>query len=127
MNDNHYGFALPEELILLRDQIRRFMREEVRPIEDQLPHDATGCSAADRARLRGQAEAMGLTRLTVPEEYGGNPVGALARVIIAEGVGEVPTRRVRAGARRLRRWTPEHHLGRHAGANRKLRCALRRG
>ena len=81
---NHYGFTLPDELVLLRDQIRRFMREQVKPIEDALPHDATGCAAADRARLRAQAEAMGLTRLTVPEEHGGNPVSALARVVIAE-------------------------------------------
>lgn len=82
--DDHYGFGLPEELILLRDQIRRFMREEVKPVEDQLPHDATGCSSVDRQRLRATAEALGLTRLTVPERYGGNPVSAMARVIIAE-------------------------------------------
>ena len=81
---NHYGFRLPDELVLLRDQIRRFMREEVRPIEDKLPHDATGCSSEDRKKLRALAEEMGLTRLTVPEEYGGNPVSALARVVIAE-------------------------------------------
>ena len=81
---NHYGFSLPDELVLLRDQVRRFMREEVKPIEDKLPHDATGCSAEDRQHLRDIAEGMGLTRLTVPEEYGGNPVSALARVIIAE-------------------------------------------
>ena len=81
---NHYGFRLPDELVLLRDQIRRFMREEVKPIEDKLPHDATGCSSEDRKRLRALAEEMGLTRLTVPEEYGGNPVSALARVVIAE-------------------------------------------
>ena len=81
---NHYGFELPEELIMLRDQIRRFMREEVKPIEDTLPHDATGCAPADLARLRGLAEAMGLTRLTVPEEHGGNQLSALARAIVAE-------------------------------------------
>lgn len=81
---SHYGFELPEELILLRDQIRRFMREQVKPIEDKLPHDATGCSTEDKAYLRGRAEEMGLTRLTVPEEYGGNPVSAMTRVIIAE-------------------------------------------
>ncbi|MEM8767276.1 MAG: acyl-CoA dehydrogenase family protein [Pseudomonadota bacterium] len=81
---NHYGFTLPEELLLLREQIRRFMREEVKPIEDKLPHDATGCSSEDKAYLKGLAEKMGLTRLTVPEEYGGNPVSAMARVIIAE-------------------------------------------
>ncbi len=67
-NENHYGFQLPEELILLRDQIRRFMHEEVKPIEDKLAHDATGCSTEDKILLKAKAEAMGLTRLTVPEE-----------------------------------------------------------
>ena len=81
---NHYGFMLPDELVLLRDQIRRFMREEVKPIEDKLPHDATVADPEDRKALRAKAELMGLTRLTVPEEYGGNNVSAMARVIIAE-------------------------------------------
>ena len=83
-NGNHHGFDLPHELLLLRDQIRRFMREEVKPIEDKLPHDATGCAPADLARLRGLAGEMGLTRLTVPEVHGGNPLSALARAIVAE-------------------------------------------
>ena len=82
--ENHYGFRLSDELTLLRDQVRRFMREEVKPIEDTLPHDAIGCGREDRVRLRAMAEEMGLTRLTVPEEYGGNPVSAMARVVIAE-------------------------------------------
>ena len=83
-NGNHYGLQLPDELLMLRDQIRRFMREEVKPIEDKLPHDALGCGPEDLAHLRGIATEMGLTRLTTPEEYGGNALGALARAIVAE-------------------------------------------
>ena len=73
-----------EELELLRDQIRRFMRDFVKPIEDKLPYNATGCGREDRALLKAKAEEMGLTRLSVPAEYGGNPVSALTRVVIAE-------------------------------------------
>ncbi|MCY4094954.1 MAG: acyl-CoA/acyl-ACP dehydrogenase [Gammaproteobacteria bacterium] len=73
-----------EELDLLRDQIRRFMRDFVKPIEDKLPYNATGCAREDRALLKAKAEEMGLTRLSVPAEYGGNPVSALTRVVIAE-------------------------------------------
>jgi acyl-CoA dehydrogenase len=83
-DDNYRGFQLPPDLVLLRDQIRRFMREAVKPIEDKLPYDATGCSTGDREYLRGLAEKMGLTRLGVPAQYGGNPVSSLARVVIAE-------------------------------------------
>ncbi|MBV1876517.1 MAG: acyl-CoA/acyl-ACP dehydrogenase [Pseudomonadales bacterium] len=82
--DINYGFQLPEELLMLREQVRRFMREEVKPIEDKLPYDAIGCSKADKIHLKGIAEDMGLTGLTIPAEYGGNPVSALTRVIIAE-------------------------------------------
>ena len=73
-----------EELELLREQIRRFMVEYVKPIEDKLPYNATGCGHEDRQFLKARAEELGLTRLTVPEEYGGNPVSALMRVVIAE-------------------------------------------
>lgn len=82
--DSSTGFALPQELIMLRNQIRRFMREEVKPIEDRLPHDALGCAPEDRARLKQMAEDMGLARMSVPPEYGGAEVSNLARVIIAE-------------------------------------------
>ncbi len=81
---NHYGFQLPDELVLLRDQVRRFMREEVKPVEDKLPRDAIECAPEDLARLRAIAEQMGLTRLTTPVEYGGNALSALARVVVAE-------------------------------------------
>ena len=81
---DHYGLFLSDELLLLRDQIRRFMQEHVKPIEDRLPYNALGCNPEDRARLRAIAEEMGLTRLTVPEEYGGNPVSCMMRVLIAE-------------------------------------------
>ena len=73
-----------EELGLLRAQIRRFMHDYVKPIEDKLPYNATGCGSEDRAILKAKAEEMGLTRLSVPAEYGGNPVSALTRVVIAE-------------------------------------------
>ncbi len=73
-----------EELELLREQIQRFMREHVKPIEDKLPYNATGCGPKERQELKSIAEKMGLTRLSVPEQYGGNPVSALTRVVIAE-------------------------------------------
>ncbi len=83
-DEDSTGFALPQELIMLREQIRRFMREEVKPIEDKLPHDALGCAPEDRARLKKMAEDMGLARMSVPPEYGGTEVSNLARVVIAE-------------------------------------------
>ena len=36
------AWRLPDELVALADTVRRFMESEVRPLEDTLPHDATG-------------------------------------------------------------------------------------
>ena len=36
------GFALPDELRVLRDQIRRFIREEIIPLERHVDPDAPG-------------------------------------------------------------------------------------
>jgi acyl-CoA dehydrogenase len=77
-------FELSEELELLRAQVRRFMKEEVKPIEDRLPHDAVTAPDADRARLRSIADSMGLTKLNVPPKYGGNSLSALGRAVVAE-------------------------------------------
>ena len=42
------GFPLlPEELRMLRETVRRFMREEVRPLDEAQPHDAFALPAAD--------------------------------------------------------------------------------
>ena len=37
------AWELPEELQQLRDTVRRFMVNEVKPIEDRLDHDAVRC------------------------------------------------------------------------------------
>ena len=34
------AFELPSELVLLRDNLKKFMREEVCPAEEKLEHDA---------------------------------------------------------------------------------------
>lgn len=70
LNDSdHYTLQLPVGLVLLCDQIRHFMRKEVKPIDDKLPQDAIACTPEDLARLRTIMEEMGLTRLTTREQY----------------------------------------------------------
>ena len=87
-----------EELELLREQIRRFMRDYVKPIEDKLPYNATGCGGEDRALLKAKAEELGLTRLSVPAEFGGNLVSALTRRGDCGRISKVSTRCVRASS-----------------------------
>lgn len=78
------AWELPEHLVMLRDTIRRFMREQVAPVEDRQPHDCYALPAEDLARLQGKARAAGLWCFGSPEEYGGAGLGLLGQVIVAE-------------------------------------------
>lgn len=85
--------GLPEELLMLRDTTRRFMREEVRPAEDKLPHDATSMPPEALAPLQRRAKEIGLWAARAPVEYGGGGLSLLGTAVIAE-----ETARCRMGA-----------------------------
>lgn len=78
------SWQLPDELVMLRDTVRRFMREEVRPVEDRQPHDCHALPPADLSALQAKAQALGLWCLSSPSEYGGGGLGLLAQVLVAE-------------------------------------------
>ena len=78
------AWELPEELVLLRDTVRRFVDAEVRPIEERLPHDSAGMPADDLARLQGRARELGLWALATPQEFGGAGLSVLGQVVVAE-------------------------------------------
>ncbi|HRF07068.1 MAG TPA: acyl-CoA dehydrogenase family protein [Xanthobacteraceae bacterium] len=78
------AWELPEELALLRDTVARFMREEVRPIEEKQPHDCYELPQAELASLQEKAKALGLWCLASPAAYGGGGLGLLAQVLVAE-------------------------------------------
>src|SRR5262249_27448177 len=65
------GFIMPDELRRLGEQIRRFIREEVIPLEQRLDPDAPGIADEDFERLSSKTKAAGLWALGAPEEYGG--------------------------------------------------------
>lgn len=78
------GWQLPDEYVLLRDTVRRFMAEHVKPVEDRLPHDAIAPAAEDLARLQREARALGLWCVQSPAEYGGGGLDLLGQCIVAE-------------------------------------------
>lgn len=78
------AWELPEELVMLRDTVRRFMTEEVRPIEERQPHDCYSLPPERLEELQTKAQALGLWCLSSPTEYGGGGLGLLAQVIVAE-------------------------------------------
>jgi len=59
-HDSSGSWELPEELRMLRDTIRRFVQEEVKPVEDTLEHDAYEPAPAQLAALQKKGQGPGL-------------------------------------------------------------------
>ena len=75
--------ALTEEQEMITGLVRRFVREEILPLELSLDPDADELPEADRARLTEQTRAMGLYGLDIPPEFGGPEIDLVTRTLIA--------------------------------------------
>jgi acyl-CoA dehydrogenase len=78
------NWELPEEYRMLRDAVRRFMDQEVRPEEDKVEHDANALPPAVTAQLQARAREMGLWCVQTPREYGGAGLNLLGQCVVAE-------------------------------------------
>jgi acyl-CoA dehydrogenase len=67
---------------LLRDQVRRFVEEEIKPCADRWEEDGF----VPRAVLRRMGE-LGFFGIRYPAEYGGSEMNVLATVVLAEELG----------------------------------------
>lgn len=81
------NFEIPEELKQLRESARRFVREELLPLE------AEHAGAHDipdelRARLQARAKELGFWVFDLPEAYGGGGVGALGMCLVYEELAQ---------------------------------------
>lgn len=98
-------FELPQELQMLRREVRRFVDQELRPAVEEIEEDIEPYHELDpehvdetdnirpqpiklsedtRQRLRDKAKELGFWALGVPEEYGGAGLSLLERVIVQE-------------------------------------------
>jgi (R)-benzylsuccinyl-CoA dehydrogenase len=85
-------FTLPEELRMLRDTVARFVREELMPLERDVIRreaergltDAPLIEPDAEQELNRKAKAIGLYGIDVPEEYGGQNLGMLAKAVVIE-------------------------------------------
>lgn len=78
------SWELPEELVMLRDTVRRFMDAHVHPTEEKLDHDTAGLPCEQLISLQAKARELGLWALQTPEEYGGAGLSVLGQVVVAE-------------------------------------------
>jgi (R)-benzylsuccinyl-CoA dehydrogenase len=85
-------FELPEELRMLRDTVARFVREELLPLEATVIRREAERGLTDNPlippeaeeRLTAKAKEIGLYGIDVPEEYGGQNMGMLAKAVVIE-------------------------------------------
>ncbi len=79
-------FELPEELKLLRDLVRSFVKKELSPLEDRV-EEADDVPPDTLRRLRTEACELGLLGINIPEDCGGSGLGTLANCIVREELG----------------------------------------
>src|SRR2546430_16099692 len=100
------GFTLPDELRLLRDQVRRFIREEIIPLEQRLDPDAPGIPDEDFERLSAKTKAAGVWALGAPEQYGGGGLDTFTMSVLLEEMSQHPMGPYTPGRGVLGRYPP---------------------
>ena len=64
-------FTLNEEQTMIVDMVRKFVQQEIIPLENDLDPDADEVDQDTYAKLVEKTKAMGLYGLDTPPEYGG--------------------------------------------------------
>lgn len=78
------SWELSEELRQVQDTVARFMAAEVKPVEEQLEHDAYELPGPVLERLQDKARAIGLWCVRSPVEHGGAGLSLLGQAVVAE-------------------------------------------
>src|SRR5262245_953783 len=85
-NECAVEIELPDELRMLRDMVRRFVDEELIPIEGK-SLDGQRLKPEIEARLTARCKELGLWQIDVPKELGGQGLGVLGRSIVWAELG----------------------------------------
>lgn len=86
MYQNDYG--LSDELKMLQETVRKFVKNEILPVEHKLDPDAIEFPKEDIARLRDKTRAMGMYQPAAPVEYGGAGLDFFSNTIFMEEVSK---------------------------------------
>jgi len=78
-------FQLPEELRMFKDSLRKFVNNELIPIERQtVSAEGEEVKPEFLGRLQQRAKDLGIWMMEVPEEYGGPGLSLFQRAIVVE-------------------------------------------
>jgi acyl-CoA dehydrogenase len=76
-------FQMSDEQKMIIEQVRRFVREEIVPLEAHLDPDASELPPEDHARLVAMVKAMGFYGVDIPSEFGGPGIDLVTRTLMA--------------------------------------------
>jgi acyl-CoA dehydrogenase len=79
-------FELPDEMKMVRQAARRFVDQELIPLEKSLA-DPTDIPPEVRQHLEAKVQEIGFWAAAVPAEFGGGGIGALGNMVVREQVG----------------------------------------
>jgi len=78
-------FQLPEELRMFKDSLRRFVNNELIPVErDTVAAEGEQIKPDYLVRFQQRAKDLGIYGMEVPEEYGGTDLSLFQRAIVVE-------------------------------------------
>ena len=79
---------MSEEQRMITQAVKRFVREEVEPLERDLDPDAVELPPGELDRLKDIVKQMGLYHIDVPEDYGGPGLPLTTRGLVAEEMSQ---------------------------------------
>ena len=82
--NEYQGYQLPQELVALRDQVKRVIREEVIPAEAKVDPDAPEILDEDYWRIAHKVQAAGMWCMGSPKQYGGGGLGMFPMCLLME-------------------------------------------
>jgi acyl-CoA dehydrogenase len=88
---------LPDDLKMLREMVRRFVDQELIPLEGK-SLDGADLKPDVEAKLIARCKELGLWQIDVPEDFGGQGLGQLGRAVVWSEIGRtvaLPPRGVR--------------------------------
>ena len=81
-------FELDEEVIMIRDMMRRFVQKDALPLEMPLFNQGELTPEQEEGLKEKIIDQMGLWAVTVPEDYGGDELDMLSTCLIEEELGQ---------------------------------------
>lgn len=81
-------FELDEDVVMIRDMMRRFVQKDAVPLEMPLFNEGELALDQEESLKEKIMEQMGLWAVTVPEEYGGDELDLISTCLIEEELGQ---------------------------------------